>query len=170
MKPAAVWTTNILLPGGGLILCGALVEGLALGMSFSLLAAMSIVTTWVAPESYHPVARGLLWLCTGAVFLACQLRLPAAAGRLAGEQAAGDRRDSLIRAAQAMQAQRWNEACDELIRAQRRFPNDLLVAVRLAEALEAAGASSEAVQAWRRVRELDHHHIYRERGLMRATP
>lgn len=159
----AMWIANILIPGGGLVLAGAVLEGLALGISFAVISGLAIVTSWIAPESYDSFTRVGLRICAASLFVTCQVRLVPAL-RCERQQAAHQRRRAMLRSAvRAADVENWPEACAALARAQQENPSDLLVAVRLAEALQAVGDPVAAAHAWRRVRALDRHHLYRDR-------
>lgn len=151
---------NLLVPGAGLVCAGSVAVGLAVGMAYVACLNGAILAFGVIPDEFSRAARVLLVLSAALLFISAQGLLPAAVRRDEQRRAAAWRAKALA-AAQAAAAQgRLDEAAvllAELVAAQ---PGDLLAAQRHA-ALLTAQSDPGADAAWRRLRDLDRHRIFR---------
>lgn len=155
---------NLLLPGGGLILIGMIVRGFIVGCAFVLCVNFAIVTVLLMPDDFPwwvpPLALGL----AGGGYVGAQLRL-AQSVRDSRRRAQADRRRACLHNAQEELARgRPLAALEALAPLADQAARDLLVALRMAQALTAAGDVPAARAAWRQVRRLDRHGIYREQA------
>lgn|GEM_PF-1150413 len=159
----ATWC-NLLLPGSGLILCQELWSGLLVGLVFAFSANFAVAAIWLFPDDFGGGWRELLVGMAGGSYAGAQLRLrhEIRVRRAAG--VAERRRQALAQAQERLAA---GDAAGALACLEVLAPlaeKDLLVAYRLAQALTAAGRVAEARAAWRLVRRLDRHGLYRRQA------
>lgn len=153
---------NLVLPGGGLIVCGAIWSGLLVGLVVVVCANLALAATLIFPDDFSANMRALVIGVAGGTYVGAQLRL---AGWLRRRQEADRvcaRRERLARAAEATEQGDVVTAVQTLDALAREWPQDLLIAFRLAEALAGAGHYHAARAALDRVRRLDRHGVYRQ--------
>ena len=168
----AAWV-NLLLPGGGLILLGAVGSGLLAGLLFIACANFALLAVLLFPDDFSGTTQALgIGLAAGA-YVGAQVRVMAQVRRLRAEGTAARRRRALWAARDCLargEAARAVEALRPLV---EEDAQDLLVSYQWAQALTAAGEVTRARDAWQQVRRLDRHGIYKqhipEPGL-RETP
>ncbi|MGE0481789.1 MAG: hypothetical protein AB7Q17_15085, partial [Phycisphaerae bacterium] len=134
---------NLILPGGGLIVVGAVWTGLTIGMLFALGANFAVAATFLIPDEVPAWVRAAAVAFTIAAYAFAQWRLPHAWRRLSREARAERRRAVLHRVRVLMEQARFDAARDDLASIADLADHDLLVAVRIAEvetALRAAAA------------------------------
>ena len=156
----APWV-NLVLPGGGLILAGAPGTGLLLGLLCTVCANSAIAATLLFPDDFPRGVQVLAIVLAAATYVGTQVRLVTDVRTQRHRQRTG-RRTQLLREAQEALARgdlvHAREAVEALASG---AAHDLLVAYRLAEVRTAAGDAPAARAAWRQVRMLDVHGIYR---------
>lgn len=153
---------NLVIPGGGLILIGSELLGVLIAALFTLSASYALAATLLFPDDTSATWRGLgLGVALGS-YLGAQLRY-AQSVRHQADQADADLRHAALRAARGALADgRADLAWEAVQPVLPQAEGDLLVAYRVAQVLTARGAGHAALSAWRRVRRLDRHRIYRE--------
>lgn len=155
------WAANLILPGAGLILLGRVWSGLFRGVVFAVCANLVILALFIIPAE---VSRGLQALIVGVtvgVYVGAQLRYAHALRERHDEARAAERRTRLESARRYLAEGDAIAALESLVPIADDAEHDLVVAFRLAQALTAAGDVDSARVAWRRVRQLDRHGIYR---------
>lgn len=153
---------NLLIPGGGLILAGRVVAGLMVGILFVMAAALAIEGNLIAP---HGTSRFGAMLTIGlaiGLYLSAQIRMRRAAREARSASSLERRRTTMIAARQAMASGEYPQARELLLQMQRENPADLHVAYRLAQIASKTEPPEAAREAWRRLRLLDKHRIYKE--------
>jgi hypothetical protein len=152
---------NLLLPGGGQILLGFHVSGLLRGVLFTVAANYCVYAVFIVPDLYSRTVQALLIGLVAGAYVGAQLRMAGNLRELRERERVADR-DTRLRVAQAALAEGEVAAARKaLAPLAPSETDDLLVAVRWAQALTAAGDAGAADAAWQRVRELDRHGIYR---------
>lgn len=157
---AGLRVLNLLVPGAGLACAGSVAVGMALGVAYIACLNGAILSFGVIPDEFSRSGRTLLVLATALLFISAQGLLPTALRSEAQRRSSVRRKQAIADAQAAAAAGRLAEAeaiLAELVAAQ---PGDLLAAHRYATILTAQ-AAPEAVAAWRRLRELDRHRIFR---------
>ena len=153
---------NLLLPGGGLVLVGATASGLLIGLLFTVCANFALAAVLLVPDDLPPLWQNLgIGLAAGS-YVGAQVRLRQTVRALRSAWAAAERRRVLADVQLHLHAGDAAAALAALAPLREHAAHDLLVAVRLAQALTAAGRVDEAGQAWAQVRRLDHHGLYRQ--------
>ncbi len=152
---------NLLLPGGGLILCGYATQGLVGGLVFAACANFALAAVLLFPDDFAAPVRAAAIALAACGYVGLQW------GQLRAEYAR-QRRDAAERRARTLRAvQKFLAAGDSgsarsaLESLAQEWPDDLHVAYRLAEVLSAAGDVVAARAAWRHLRTLDRDGIYR---------
>ncbi len=153
---------NLAVPGGGLVLGGDMVGGVAVGVAFTLAACSAIAVTLLFPDDVSPLWRGVLIGAAGGAYVGAQFRLEVWLVH-AIRRARRDRRDAALRAVvEALRVHDVARAREALGPVLDLVEEDLLTAYRAARVFELAGEASAATSAWEHVRRLDRRHIYRE--------
>jgi hypothetical protein len=153
---------NLVVPGGGLILIGSAASGVLLAALFTVTAAFAIVSNLLFPDDFASAWRGLGIGVALGTWLGAQLRL-AQSVRRQRERAAGKLREATLRDVRAeLLAGRFDDAWRAIQPMIHRADDDLALACRLAQVLTARESPVAARAAWRRVRRLDRHRIYRQ--------
>jgi tetratricopeptide (TPR) repeat protein len=162
-QPAARRATwlNLLLPGGGLILVGAVPSGLLVGLVFAACANFALAAALLFPDDFPPAAQLAGIVLAAAAYLYAQARLAQAVRDLRRQAAAALRRRVLAETQELLARGDHARALAALSAIADQAGADFLVAYRLAQALTAAGNTAAARRAWLRVRELDPHGIYK---------
>ncbi len=153
---------NLVAPGAGLTLIGALGWGIGLAVLFGLAANAAIAATWLFPDEVPPVWAAAFFGLAAASYMTAQVRL----GQILRERRAASaralRRDRLAAVQDHLSQGAAEQAWERLQPLRAQAPDDLLVALLTAETLTSRGAGEEAARAWDRLAALDRHHLYRE--------
>lgn len=165
-RPPVAATLNLLVPGGGLVLLGALWTGVAAAVLFTLLLNFTIAAVLLIPDNVPPVARGWAIGLTGGVYLGSQIRLASHVREQRQRRATLLRHEALLAARQHLLAGDAEAAWVALQPIADRFDRDLLVAYRVAQVQTQRAPADVAAEAWERVARLDRHRLYR--GEIRA--
>lgn len=153
---------NLLIPGGGLILVGSTASGMLVALLFTAAANLGLAAILLFPDDVSPTWRGLgLGVAIGTYFGA-QLRYAQSVRDQRRRSAAELRQIALRDVYTALREGRVEEAWRALQPLAEQAEDDLVLAYRLAQVLTARGDGPEALAAWRRVRRLDRHRIYRQ--------
>lgn len=145
-----------------MILAGAVFEGLLVGLAFTLAANGAICASLLFPDDVHPSNRLLLNLTAVVAYVFPQVRLPFAQRRARRLRYQQNRARALQAAADYLKRGQPEQALQSLDPVRFSTDEDLLVAVRFAQAYTAARRIEEATAAWVQVRKLDAHKIYRD--------
>lgn len=157
----AQYAMNLLTPGAGLLLIGAWGHGLLFGAVFWVFSLLSVLWIAVIPYEPPPWAVYIVVVLTIAVYVAAQFKLAQTVREQAAAAHAAMRRAALITARRAMASGDPQTALRALEPLQCHLATDLLVAVRAAEALAAAGDHAQARTVWELVLRTDRHGLYR---------
>ena len=153
---------NLVLPGGGLILIGAVGSGLVAGLLFAACANFALVAVLLFPDDYSGRVQALLIGLAAGCYIGVQVRFVRSLRSVREQGAAASRRAALARAQQLQAAGDAYGALAVLEALAAEAAHDLLVAYRLAQARTAIGDVTGARGAWQRVRRLDEFGIYRQ--------
>lgn len=153
---------NLLLPGGGLVLIGCVTSGLLVGMAFTLCANFALAAILLFPDDYSHEVHCLLIGLAGGCYVGAQLRYAQTVRAVQARAAAERRRRALWEARQLIEQGEYGRALNVISPLAREQPHDVLVAYRMAQALTEAGTAHAARIAWKRVRVLDRHGIYKQ--------
>ena len=160
----APWA-NLVLPGAGLILVGAVSSGVLVGLLFAVCANMAVAATLLFPDDFPWSTRMLIIGFAGGSYLGAQLRFAQTVRSAREAEHAAWRRAVLTEVQALLQRGAAGEALEVLSPLSRRDPEDVLVAYRLAQVLTATGNKHAARAAWRQLRRLDQHGLYRQQLL-----
>lgn len=152
---------NLLLPGGGLILIGAIGSGFAVGLAFAACANLALVATFLIPDDFTRGTHALIVGVAGGCYVGAQIRYAQAVRSVRRDARAKLRRDALRRSGALLAEGRSEQALELLYALSEACPGDLLVTYRLAQVLTDAGHKRAARIAWRRLLVLDRHGVYR---------
>jgi hypothetical protein len=165
---------NLIVPGGGLILLGAVASGLVGGLLLAVCANFAVLAVFIIPDDFSHTAQMLIIGLTGGTYVGLQVRLAGRLRECQAQSAANHRRRILWQSQQALESGDAAGAVAQLGPLLRAAPEDLLVAYRLAQALTAAGNEAAAQHAWQRLRQLDRHGLYKQQiqayATLRADP
>ncbi|MCG3129016.1 MAG: hypothetical protein CHACPFDD_03912 [Phycisphaerae bacterium] len=151
---------NLLAPGAGVILLGHVLSGLSIGLVFAALANLTVCAVLLFPDDFSAAAAATIVALTAASYLAAQAWMDVIHRRQRRQRLLDERREALAAAHERMQAGDYAAALDELRRLEHALEHDILIAYRTAQILTHLGDPSAAA-AWRRVRQLDPHHVFR---------
>ncbi len=151
---------NLLLPGAGLVLCGATMAGLVVGVVFAVSANIALVATLLFPDDFGPGPRALAIGVAGGVYLGGQIRYAQTVRGLQRAAAVRERRERLGRTQRLLASGDVAGALQAIAPLTEANPDDLVAAYRLAQVLMAAGNGHAARVAWKRVKQLDRHRLY----------
>lgn len=153
---------NLLAPGAGLTLIGALGWGIALAILFGISANAAIASTWLFPDEVPPAWAAAFFGLAAASYVTAQIRLGQIlrGRRLASGRAR--RRARLAEVQDHLAGGAAEKAWESLQPLQAQAPDDLLVALLAAEIQTIRGDAEAAERAWNRLATLDRHHLYRE--------
>lgn len=157
----AQWV-NLLVPGAGLILVGRIRLGLLLGLLFAACGSFAIATILIFPDDFSRIVQAAAIALAAGTYFGTQVGWVRGV-RVSGARGVAAERRRVLRETQECLAR--GEAARALATIEplaAQVPDDLLVACRLAQALSAVGDVPKARAAWRRVRQLDQHGIYRQ--------
>ncbi len=160
MRRAAGWI-NLLVPGAGLVLLGHVAAGLILGLIFTSLANFLLAAILLFPDDVSELWRAAAGGGLVLVYVLAQLGQAQVLRAGAVGVAEQRRREALQSAKERLERGEAQWALQALSPLRETAAGDLLLAVRWAQALSAAGQIEEALAAWEVVRKLDRHHIYR---------
>jgi hypothetical protein len=153
---------NLVIPGGGLILIGSETIGVLVALLFTAAANFAIAALLLIPDDVPRTWCGLSVGVAIGTYLGAQIRY---AQTVRHQRAGADqalRRAALRDARCALMAGRVEDAWRALQPLVGQAESDLVVAYRLAQVLTARGSGAAALAAWRRVRRLDRHRVYRQ--------
>ncbi len=153
---------NLVIPGGGLILIGSETIGVLVALLFTAATNFAIAALLLIPDDVSPTWRGLSLGVAIGTYLGAQIRYAQTVRHTRARGALELRRAALREARCALLAGRAEEAWRVLQPLVEQAESDLVVAYRLAQVLTARGGGAAALAAWRRVRRLDRHRIYRQ--------
>jgi hypothetical protein len=153
---------NLLIPGGGLILIGSETIGALVALLFTAAANFAIVAALLIPDEVPLTWRGLGLGVTIGTYLGAQIRYAQTVRHQRARAARQRRHAALGDARRAVLAGRADEAWQALQPLAEQADRDLVVAYRFAQVLTARGGGVAALAAWRRVRRLDRHRVYRQ--------
>lgn len=151
---------NLLFPGAGMILAGAVAGGWIVGLAFTGAACAAVFYTFIAPDSVAPWARAALLGATIGAYAGAQVRLTRIFRDTAARGATEERRRILGDALSALREGDPGRAWTLLEPLYRSAPGDLLVAYRAAQILSAGDDAKAAREAWRAVAKLDRHRVF----------
>ena len=152
---------NLLVPGGGLILIGNGFSGVLIAVLFTLSTSFALAAILLFPDDVPRTWRGLALGIAVGTYLGAQWRY-AQTVRYRADQAFWDvRKETVRQARQALLEGRGAEAWDILQPLKNDVEVDLALAYLVAQVLTQTGDESGARTAWRRVKRLDRHRIYR---------
>lgn len=157
-----LWLVNLLIPGSAVILVGGPLPGALLALLYAAAASFAIWAVWIVPDSAAPWMTGIAVAFAAAAFVAGQLQLAQSLRRRRAERATDARRRVLQRVARCIDDGAYREALEALRPLQAAARQDLLVSFRVAQVLTLARIVPEAEAAWRHLRAIDIHHIYRD--------
>ena len=163
-EPGAGWAAglNLLVPGAGIILLGRVWMGLIVGLLFVLCANFALWSVLLVPDEFLPWMRGLGIGLAGGSYVGAQIRL-AQTVRGEKQRCRAEARRAALAAAQDLTRQGAFAAALRALQPVRdSAEHDLLIAYRLAQVHTGMQDVEAAEAAWRRVRVLDRHGIYRE--------
>ncbi|MDX2200639.1 MAG: tetratricopeptide repeat protein [Phycisphaerae bacterium] len=153
---------NLIAPGVGLVLVDRLFDGLLTAGAFGLSAGALLVATLVAPMAYSGAFRAFLAVAMVATYGLAQIAMERAAAARGRSDAAAERRALLQRSARSARYGDYASAIAQISEALEQSPEDLALRADLAILHDRAGNLDAARAAWRRVRELDRHRVYKE--------
>lgn len=162
MQAFAAGALNLLVPGLGIIWLGRAVAGLVFGLVFAACANLAVCAVLLVPGDLPAWAPPLaIGLATGA-YLGCQVQLVRSSREHREAEQQRIRRAALTAVREALERGDYSAGLAALAPVSHLAAQDLLVAFRLAQLLTAVGDTQAALAAWRQVRALDRHHIYRD--------
>jgi hypothetical protein len=153
---------NLVIPGGGLILIGSETTGVLIALLFTAAANFAIAAGLLFHDDVSPTWRGLGIGVAIGTYLGAQIRYAQTLRCQRARAAAQRRRAALYEVRCALLAGRLEDAWRAIRPLIGQAEVDLVVAYRLAQVLTARGNGAAALAAWRRVRRLDRHRIYRQ--------
>lgn len=156
------WLVNLLIPGSAIILVGGPLFGALLAVLFAAAASFAIWALWIIPDSVAPWMTGVALATAAGAFVAAQLQLAQSLRRRTLQRSADARRRILEAVCRSIDAGAYQDALAALQPLDRAAHGDLLIAYRIAQVLTLARNVSGARAAWRRLRAIDIHHIYRD--------
>ncbi len=159
----AAWL-NLVLPGGGLIWIGATATGLLAGVAFAACANVALAAVLLVPDEFGAAYQKLVIGLAAGAYAGAQLRFVQTVRQRRAVDLANQRRESLRRVTACLLDGDAEAALVALQPLRNGAEDDLLVMYRLAQVLTAAGNVSAARNAWRKVRALDRHGIYRRQA------
>jgi hypothetical protein len=152
---------NLILPGGGMICSGDIAGGLTIGLVFAAAATLAVTGSLIIPDDFSPKARNLAIVAGALAYVAAQFLFAQGVRSRVRRGVADLRRGQLGEATRQLRSGDRDLAWAALQPLAAGVDNDLLLALRWAQAVEMRGDRTEAVAAWARVRRLDAHHLYR---------
>ena len=155
------WLVNLIIPGAGVLLAGNLLLGTLLALLFAAAGNFVIWAIWLVPDSVAPWMTGVALAATAGSFVAAQLQLAQTLRRRHAALTVAERRRVLGLVCRHIDDGAYREALDAL-RPLAAARDDLLIAFRFAQVLTLARHVPEARAAWRHLRAIDLHHIYRD--------
>lgn len=155
---------NLFVPGGGLIVLQAPWTGWLLGLLFILCLNYALAATLIFPDDVPGRWRALSIAGAALVYVLSQLRFGQVV-RLRAAHVARRRRDEALRLAREHLVADEYDLALEALRELRQEAPDLLVSVRIAQALTGLGETRAALEEWRVVESLDEHYLYRRERL-----
>jgi len=153
---------NLVIPGLGIILIGRTGAGLVVGLLFAACANLAIWAAVLIPDEFSPSLRALLIGLAGGMYFGAQLRFAQTLREVRQAEQAKRRQEVLREVFACLQQCDYAGALRAIAPLRDRAANDLLVAYRLAQILTGLNEVDAALRAWRQVRALDRHHIYRD--------
>jgi hypothetical protein len=152
---------NLVVPGAGLIVRGAVGSGLLCGLLFAACANLTLAACLLFPDEMSASGRTLALVITGVVYVLVQVRMAQITGLAARRTKEQFRRERLLRVQECLRREDVAGALEAIEPLMDSAGTDLLVAFRVAEVLTLADDQEGARAAWANVRALDRHGIYR---------
>jgi|GEM_PF-1161728 len=153
---------NLLVPGLGIIYLGRAWTGLIVGLIFAAFANLALWAVLLIPDDLPdwgpPLALGL----AAGAYVGCQVNFVKSSRDRQKCAQEAVRRSALAAVGQALECGDFNAAQAALEPVRHLASQDLLVAYRLAQVLTGLGDAQAACAAWRQVKTLDRHRIYRD--------
>jgi hypothetical protein len=153
---------NLVIPGGGLVLIGSEIIGTLVVILFTAAACFALGASLVFPDDVPATWRGLGIGVALGTYVGAQVRFAQTLHYERGRASDELRRVALRDARDALSVGRVEDAWRSLQPIVGRVEVDLLLAYRVAQVVTARGDDVAALRAWRRVRRLDRHRIYRQ--------
>lgn len=153
---------NLVIPGGGLILIGSEITGVLVALLFTAAASFALAVCLLFPDDVSPSWRGLGVGVAIGTYVGAQVRYAQSVRELRARATGQLRRAVLSDVRCALLAGQVEDAWRALQPLREQAESDLVLAYRLAQVLTARGDGAAALAAWRRVRRLDRHRIYRQ--------
>lgn len=153
---------NLLIPGAGIILLGWIWVGLIVGLVFVLCANYALWATLLIPDEFSAWMRGLGIGLAGGTYFGAQLRLAWTVRRQQQQRYAALRRAALAAVQTCLRRGDYTAAVAAIRPIRQQADRDLLIAYRWAQVATGMRDVEAAWAAWRRVRALDPHRIYRD--------
>ena len=151
---------NLLLPGGGLVLVHRGWTGFIVGITFAAAANYTLAAFLLFPDDFAGWAKVLALLLTLSSYLGAQW-IFRQTRRLHTNNQYLELRRRVFREVQALvNARDYQAAQQALDQLNEHARDDLVIAVRRAQILTAAQDIPVALEAWRRVAQLDIHRVY----------
>ncbi len=154
--------TNLVLPGGGLVMLGCIWSGVLIAFVFAACANVAVGASLIFPDDVPRWLEGLALGMAAGTYLGAQIRFLLTARMLERRQAFELRRSTLHEVLVLIRRGEYAPAHERMRSLAHLADTDLLVAYRFAQVLTGTGDPAKAGRAWRRVRELDRHKIYRQ--------
>lgn len=158
--PAGV--LNLLVPGLGIICVGRTWPGVILGLIFAAFANLALWAVLLMPDDLPawgpPLAVGL----AAGAYVGCQIDFVRSSRDRRRREQDAIRHSALAAVSEALARGDFVAGLDALGSISHLAAQDLLVAYRQAQVLTGLGDEHAAYVAWRQVRTLDRHNIYRD--------
>lgn len=154
--------TNLLVPGAGIVLLGDVWQGLVGGVAFALCANAALWLVLLIPDEFSGTTQALALGAAAGTYLGAQLRFAQTVRSRERAWQSGVRRGALWAARECLDRRDFAGALAALEPIRVAAARDLLVAYRVAQTLTGLKDADAALAAWRQVRALDRHHVYRD--------
>ncbi len=145
-----------------MILIGSVASGLVGGGLFAACANFAVLAVLLFPDDFSGTVPALAIGLAAGAYVGAQVRFMGRVRELRAQAAASLRRQLLWQSQELLARGEAARAVELLQPLAAQAPDDLLVAYRLAQALTAAGGAAAARAAWRHVRQLDRHALYKQ--------
>ena len=154
--------TNLVLPGGGLIMLGCAWSGALIALVFAACANFAVGASLIFPDDVPGWLAGLAVGMAAGTYFGAQIRFLVTVRMIEHRRAFELRRRTLHEVLVLLRRGEYGPAHERIRVLAHLADSDLLVAYRFAQVLTGTDDPAEAGRAWHRVRGLDHHKIYRQ--------